>query len=127
MFTHVMVGSNNIEQSKQFYDAIMVAIGYEPGAMDRKGRCMYVTDDGVFAITKPINGEAATYGNGMTIGFKVESTELVDAWHASGVAHGGTSCEEPPGIRASAERTVYLAYLRDPTGHKICATHFMTT
>ncbi|WP_428775671.1 VOC family protein [Vibrio sp.] len=125
MFSHVMVGSNDIEQSKRFYDAIMQVLGYPTGVIDGKGRCLYLNPEGVLGITKPINGEQATHGNGMTIGFKVKSPELVDAWHAAGLKHGGTACEEPPGVRASAERKLYLAYLRDPSGNKICATHFM--
>lgn len=71
-----------------------------------------------------INGEAATHGYGMTIDFTVSSPELVDTWHAAGLAHGGTACEEPPRIRASATRSLYLAYLRDPAGNKFCVTHF---
>lgn len=127
MFSHIMLGANDIEESKHFYDAIMNVLGYEPGVIDAKGRCFYRSSDGAFGITKPINGEPATHGNGMTIGFKVDSPELVDAWHAAGVANGGTSCENPPGIRESDTRKLYLAYLRDPTGNKLCATHFVSS
>jgi len=126
MFSHVMVGSNDIGKSKAFYDALMKVLGYSEGVIDEKGRCLYVSKEGVFAITSPIDGEAATPGNGMTIGFKVASPELVDAWHQSGIANDGTPCEEPPGVRVSGERKLYVAYLRDPTGNKICAAHFMS-
>ncbi|ELL0587584.1 TPA: VOC family protein [Vibrio vulnificus] len=126
MFSHVMIGSNDIEKSKLFYDAILSVLGYPEGVIDSKGRCLYINKEGVLGITRPINGESATYGNGMTVGFKVTSPELVDAWHAAGLASGGIACEDPPGIRASAERKLYLAYLRDPTGNKICATHYMS-
>jgi catechol 2,3-dioxygenase-like lactoylglutathione lyase family enzyme len=88
--------------------------------MDDRGRCFYRTDSGVFAITKPIDGNAATHGNGSTIGFLAESQAAADAWHAAGLANGGVSCEDPPGLRANG---LYLAYLRDPSGNKICALH----
>ncbi len=123
MFSHIMVGANSIEESKVFYDAIMQVLGYSEGVIDNKGRCFYWTPEGVFAITKPINGEEATPGNGMTIGFKVSGPELINAWHAAGIANGGTTCEEPPGIRENGTMKLYLAYLRDPAGNKICATH----
>ncbi|WP_087018542.1 VOC family protein [Thaumasiovibrio subtropicus] len=127
MFSHIMIGSNNIQQSKQFYDAIMAVLGYSEGIIDARGRCLYLSQEGVLGITAPVNGEPSTVGNGMTVGFKASSPALVDAWHAAGVANGGTTCEEPPGVRSSPERKLYLAYLRDPFGNKVCATHFMTT
>ncbi|WP_027854720.1 VOC family protein [Marinobacterium litorale] len=125
MFSHVMVGSNDIEKSKAFYDAILSTLGYPEGVIDQKGRCFYLSSEGTFAITAPIDGQNATPGNGMTIGFKVSSPELVHAWHEAGLASGGTPCEEPPGLRETGGRKLYLAYLRDPSGNKICATHFM--
>ncbi|CAG22326.1 VOC family protein [Photobacterium profundum] len=123
MFSHIMVGANDIQQSKTFYDAILGAMGYEPGVLDEKGRCFYFTKSGIFALSKPINGESACHGNGSTIGFSAESTEIADAWHAAGVANGGTTCEEPPAIREGAIGQLYLAYLRDPSGNKVCAVH----
>ncbi|MDC0610206.1 VOC family protein [Vibrio sp.] len=123
MFSHIMLGSNDIEQSKRFYDAIMGELGHGEGVIDPKGRCFYLTSEGRFALTKPINGEPATFGNGMTIGFSATSTDMVDAWHKAGVANGGTTCEAPPGVRDIGERQLYLAYLRDPTGNKICAVY----
>lgn len=125
MFSHIMIGSNDIEKSKAFYDAILAVLGYPEGVIDEKGRCIYMNQDGVLGITKPLNGEPATHGNGMTIGFKASSPELVDAWHAAGLANGGTACEDPPGIRESGEIKLYLAYLRDPSGNKLCGTHFI--
>ena len=86
MFSHVMVGANDVAESKRFYDAILGALGYEPGVMDDRGRCFYFTATGVFAITSPINGEAACHGNGSTVGFAASSPEQADAWHAAGVA-----------------------------------------
>lgn len=125
MFSHIMLGANDIEKSKVFYDAIMEALGYKPGVLDHLGRCMYVHSGGVFIITKPINGEPATHGNGMTIGFKAKTPELADKWHAAGLANGGVACEDPPGIRTNGYQSMYLAYLRDPAGNKLCAAHFL--
>ncbi len=123
MFSHVMVGANDVGESKRFYDAILGALGYEPGVMDDRGRCFYFTATGVFAITSPINGEAACHGNGSTVGFAASSPEQADAWHAAGVANGGTSCEDAPGVREGGLGQMYLAYLRDPSGNKVCALH----
>ncbi len=121
MFSHVMVGANDVNASKTFYDAILGALGIPPGKPDAKGRVFYMTKTGVFAITKPINGAPACAANGSTIGFAVESPEMADAWHAAGIANGGTACEDPPGIREGGLGALYLAYLRDPSGNKICA------
>lgn len=124
MYSHQMVGSNDIARSKIFYDALFAALGGTPGVIDAKGRIVYAHNGGRFLVTRPINGEAATHSNGGTIGFTMESPEQADAWHAAGVAHGGTTCEDPPGIRQATEgRTLYLAYLRDPDGNKLCALH----
>ena len=121
MFSHVMLGANDIQASKKFYDAIFGALGVAPGTMDDKGRVFYMTKTGAFGITIPINGQPACAANGGTIGFAVDSTEAGDAWHAAGVANGGTTCEDPPGIREGGLGKMYLAYLRDPAGNKICA------
>lgn len=121
MFSHVMLGANDIEASKKFYDAILGTLGYGPGVIDEKGRLFYITDTGIFALTKPIDGQPASCGNGSTIGFSVETTELGDAWHQAGLDNGGTTCEDPPGIREGGGLKMYLAYLRDPAGNKICA------
>lgn len=123
MFSHIMIGANDIEASKKFYDAALGALGVAPGKMDDKGRVFYRTKTGVFAITKPIDGNAATFANGGTVGFACESPDVAAAWHAAGVAHGGKTCEEPPGWREGAFGKLYLAYLRDPSGNKICALH----
>ena len=69
----------------------------------------------------PINGEVACGANGGTIGFAVETPEQGDAWHAAGLANGGTAIEDAPGLRTSEMGSMYLAYLRDPAGNKICA------
>jgi catechol 2,3-dioxygenase-like lactoylglutathione lyase family enzyme len=118
-----MVGADDVEKSKTFYDAILGALGHEPGVFDDKGRCFYFTPTGIFAITQPINGEPASPGNGSTIGFAAADPAAADAWHAAGLANGGSSCEDPPGAREGAAGKLYLAYLRDPSGNKLCALH----
>ncbi|MBV8962165.1 MAG: VOC family protein [Hyphomicrobiales bacterium] len=123
MFTHVMVGASSIAASKKFYDAVLGAIGIPEGQADPKGRIFYRTKTGVFGISKPIDGNAATPANGGTIGFACESPEKAKAFHDAGVAHGGESVEDPPGWREGAAGKIYLAYLRDPSGNKICAVH----
>ena len=125
MFSHIMVGANDVQESKTFYDAILGALGYEPGFIDDKGRCFYANKEGVFAISKPIDGEAACSGNGSTVGFTVADSAAADAWHEAGLANGGTTCEDPPGVREGNNGSMYLAYLRDPSGNKICALHRM--
>ena len=126
MFSHVAVGSNDIAQSKKFYDALFSAIGGKPGVQDEKGRLMYFHNGGLFMVTKPIDGKSATHANGGTIGFAITSPEQTDAWHTAGVANGGTAIEDPPGVRPSGVGDLYLAYLRDPDGNKLCAVHRMS-
>jgi catechol 2,3-dioxygenase-like lactoylglutathione lyase family enzyme len=121
MFSHVMLGANDIDQAKVFYDAILGTLGIGPGVIDPKGRLFYMTKSGVFGLSKPIDGGAACGANGGTIGFNVDSPEQGDAWHAAGVASGGIACEDPPGVRENPGANMYLAYLRDPSGNKICA------
>ncbi|SEK42093.1 Catechol 2,3-dioxygenase [Colwellia chukchiensis] len=123
MFSHIMIGANDIQASKKFYDAILAELGHKPGVIDEKGRCFYFTDQGIFALTTPINGEPASHGNGTTIGFAAANPEQAKAWHAAGVANGGSACEDAPGVREGAIGKLYLAYLRDPSGNKICALH----
>ncbi|TKB56531.1 VOC family protein [Ferrimonas aestuarii] len=127
MFSHIMIGANDIAASKKFYDAILATMGHKPGVIDPKGRCFYYTESGIFALTKPINGEPADHGNGTTIGFAAATPEIADAWHAAGVENGGSTCEQPPGVRPSPVGGLYLAYLRDPDGNKICALHRVTS
>jgi catechol 2,3-dioxygenase-like lactoylglutathione lyase family enzyme len=115
-----MLGATDLAASKKFYDAALGALGIGPGHQDDKGRVFYMTDTGIFAISTPINGEPACAANGGTIGFNVASPEQGDAWHAAGAANGGTPCEDAPGIRESEMGKMYLAYLRDPSGNKIC-------
>ena len=121
MFSHVMVGANDLEASRKFYDAILGALGVAPGTLNRDIRYFYRTPTGVFSFTLPIDDKAATPANGGTIGFAAKSPEEVDAFHSAGVANGGTTCEDPPGYREGPAGRLYLACLRDPIGNKICA------
>ncbi|MEN0074456.1 MAG: VOC family protein [Paracraurococcus sp.] len=125
MFTHVMIGSNDIARSKAFYDALFAAIGGKPGTVDPRGRLVYAHNGGRFLITTPIDGKPATHANGGTIGFAMASPAEADAWHKAGVAHGGTAIEDPPGVREGPSGKLYLAYLRDPDGNKLCGLHRM--
>ena len=122
MFSHVMLGVNDLEASNKFYDALLGALDIKPGFAN-KTRYFYRSPTGTVAITTPINGEPACHGNGSTIGFNVASPEQGDAFHAAGIANGGTTCEEPPGFRDGPVGKLYLAYLRDPDGNKICALY----
>jgi catechol 2,3-dioxygenase-like lactoylglutathione lyase family enzyme len=124
MFSHVMIGTNDLERAKSFYDSVLGALGIPPAIIDRH-RIFYMTATGVFSVSKPIDGEPATAANGGTVGFLAKSPEEADAWHAAGVAAGGTPIEDPPGVREGPSGKIYLAYLRDPDGNKICALHRM--
>lgn len=127
MFNHVMVGSNDIERSKRFYDALLGMLGAgEPHrnvAESGHTRLFYRHDGNTFCISEPINGEQATAANGGTIGFKCTSPEQVAQFHDVAVANGGTSCEEPPGPRENTMGTLHLSYVRDPDGNKLCALY----
>jgi catechol 2,3-dioxygenase-like lactoylglutathione lyase family enzyme len=127
MLNHIMIGTNDIEKSKQFYDAVLGVLGAgEPVRnIGPSGhiRLFYRHDGSSFCLTQPINGEPARVANGSTIGFKCSSPEQLQAFHDTAVAHGGTSIEEPPGPRQAATGAMYLAYVRDPDGHKLCAIH----
>jgi len=125
MFSHVMLGASNIEKSKQFYDAVLGALGCKPGFTDAHGRVFWRHQGNTFCITKPINGQPVTHANGGTLGFAAVNPEQANAAHAAGVAAGGVDCEDPPGWRGEAGQpgAMYLAYLRDPDGNKLCLLH----
>jgi catechol 2,3-dioxygenase-like lactoylglutathione lyase family enzyme len=122
MFSHVMIGTNDLDRAKSFYDALLGTLDIPPAAVDRH-RIFYRTKTGVFSVSKPIDGKTATFANGGTIGFACNSPEQADAWHATGIANGGKTCEDPPGVREGPGVKLYIAYLRDPDGNKICALH----
>lgn len=120
MFNHVMVGSNDMDRSKRFYDALFAALGARPGMQNEK-HLLYLHKGGVFMVGRPLDGQPATHANGGTIGFAADSPEQLQAWHDAGVAAGGMSVEDPPGPRDGMYGKQHLAYLRDPDGNKLCA------
>ena len=127
MFSHIMIGSNDIERSKRFYDAVLGVLGAGEASRNQaptgQVRLFYRHDGNTFCLTEPLNGEPATFANGGTIGFKCSSPEQVVQFHDVAVAHGGTSIEDPPGLRQGNLGALHLAYVRDPDGHKLCAIH----
>ena len=123
MFSHIMVGANDVAASREFYDAVLGALGVSPGVDDPRGRVWWRTERGLFAISKPLDGEPACHANGGTIGFTARTIEAADAFHAAGLVHGGVSIEDPPGLRDGTFGKLHLAYLRDPSGNKVCAMH----
>ena len=131
MFSHVMVGTNDIEQAKRFYDAVLAVLGAGEPVRNRAAtgheRLFYRHAGSTFAVVQPINDEPACAANGGTIGFQCESPEQVQAFHDMAVAHGGTSIEQPPGVRPGSFGPLFLAYVRDPDGNKLCALHRMKT
>jgi catechol 2,3-dioxygenase-like lactoylglutathione lyase family enzyme len=123
MFSHIMIGSNDIDRSKKFYDAVFGVLGVSPATPDARGRIAYAHNGGRFMVSKPIDGQPACHANGGTIGFVMSSPEQAAAWHKAGCANGGTSIEDPPGFRQGPAGQIYLAYLRDPDGNKIVGVH----
>jgi catechol 2,3-dioxygenase-like lactoylglutathione lyase family enzyme len=128
MFSHVMIGSNDLDRSQRFYDAVLGVLGVQGGPMRNTTpaghtRLFYAHDGGMLCITQPISNQPATAANGFTLGFKCSSPEQVKAFHDVAVAHGGSSIEDPPGIREGSLGALYLSYVRDPDGHKLCALH----
>ena len=122
MFSHIMIGTNDLDRAKSCYDAVLGTLGVKPAFVDRH-RIFYRTAGGTFSVSLPIDGKPATFANGGTIGFTCENEAQGDAWHAAGLANGGVTCEDPPGVREGPTGKMYLAYLRDPDGNKICALH----
>ena len=127
MFSHMMVGSNDIERSKRFYDAVLGVLGAGEPFRNKTNTghtgLFYRHEGSTFAISEPINGDEATPANGGTIGFKCSSPEQVQQFHEIAVANGGKSIEQPPGLREGNMGAMYLAYVRDPDGHKLCAVY----
>lgn len=127
MFNHIMVGTDDIERSKTFYDAVLGVLGAgEPMRHKSEAgqtRLFYSHNGNTFAVSEPINGEAATGANGGTIGFKCNSADQVRDFHDIAVAHGGTSIEGPPGLREGSMGALHLSYVRDPDGNKLCGIH----
>lgn len=118
MYSHIVLGANDIEAARAFYDAALGALGHAPGN-PMGDRVIYASEQGLLMITKPFDGKPACFGNGVTIGFNASSPEAVDAFHAAGLGAGGSD-EGAPGPRPAIPNS-YAAYLRDPTGNKILA------
>ncbi|PPT76484.1 glyoxalase [Xanthomonas arboricola pv. populi] len=128
MLNHVMVGSNDIARSRQFYDAVLGSVlgAAEPlvnPANSGHVRLFYRHAGSTFVVSEPIDDAPATSGNGATVGFSCGSPEQVQAFHDAAVAAGGVSIEDPPGLRESRMGPVWLAYVRDPDGNKLCAIY----
>ena len=125
MFTHVTLGANDVEASHKFYDAVLGVLGHQPGVPSEVPMpgVWYMTSRGMLGVVKPRDGQAACHANGGTIGFAAASPEAVIAFAEAGVAAGGTAIEDPAGPRDTPFGFLHLAYLRDPSGNKICALH----
>lgn len=127
MLNHIMIGSGDIEKSKSFYNAVLGVLGAgEPMAhVNDTGqtRLFYIHDGSTFSISEPINGEPVAPSNGSTIGFVCNSPEQIQEFHDVAIANGGTSIEDPPGLREGSMGPMYLCYFTDPDGHKICGIH----
>lgn len=127
MFSHVMVGTNDIERARVFYDTVMGVLGVGEAIQNTAGnghdRLFYLNKGGTFCVSEPINDEPATVGNGSTVGFKCDSPEQVREFHDTAVANGGTSIEDAPGLREGSMGDMHLSYVRDPDGNKLCAIH----
>lgn len=120
MFSHIVLGADDIAAAQKFYDAALAPLGHGPGVETPDGaRVIYQADSGILMITKPLNGEPATFANGGTLGFAAPNPEAVDAFHSAGIKAGGSD-EGAPGPRPAIPGS-YGAYLRDPTGNKIVA------
>ena len=122
IFTHVVLGTNDLEKATQFYDAALGALGVKNLGPMGDNACLYGAEGPEFLVTKPANGEEACHANGGTIGFAAPSRDAVHKFHEAGLANGGTD-EGEPGPRAFTP-TAYAAYLRDPCGNKICSYCF---
>ena len=127
MFSHVMVGSNDIERSKRFYNAVLGSIGagdpFRNKTPSGQDVLFYIHGGNTMGIIEPVDGKEAACGNGGTIGFTCNSAEQVQQFHDAAVAHGGTTAEDPPGLRDTNMGPLYLAYVRDPDGNKLCALY----
>ena len=127
MLNHVMIGSNDIEKTKKFYNSVLSVLG-AGDAMEHvnetgQTRLFYIHDGSTFSISEPVNGEPVSIANGSTIGFVCDSPEQVKEFHDIAVSNGGISVEDPPGPRDGTMGLMHLCYFLDPDGHKICGIH----
>ena len=128
MFNHLIMGANDIDKSKSFYEKVLGVLGFEGQPLEHTSdsghkRVFFMHDGSMFGISEPIDDQPATHGNGTTLGFKCTSPEQVKEFHDVAVANGGTTCEDPPGLRESSLGPMHLSYVRDPSGNKLCAIH----
>ena len=118
MINHIFIGTNDVEKARAFYKATFDALGVH--GHDLPHGTAFSNGEAAVVVATPANGEPACVSNGATAGFKAKSYAEVDAWHAAGLANGGTD-EGAPGVRENSPGHMYGAYLRDPDGHKVCA------
>lgn len=121
VFSHTCLGASDLDSSTKFYDAALAALGVKNLGPFGDNVVLYGRDKPALLVLRPGNGEAPS-SNGVTVGFAAASPAEVDAFHAAGLAAGGT-CEGPAGPRGHLPGA-YAAYLRDPAGNKICAYTF---
>jgi len=123
MFSHVTVGTSKLTRALRFYDAALAPLGLQR-ARTFKVAASYAPPgfSGVnepFWVVRPLDGQAASAGNGVTVAFDAASRVAVDAFYQAALAAGGTD-EGPPGLRAHYHPDYYGAYVRDPDGNKVC-------
>ena len=121
MIGYVMVGTNNLDQSVKFYDELLEILNLE--RTEKDDFCAGYSKKGgdgkvEFYVTKPVNKEKATIGNGSQISFLTNSRSIVDKFHEIGLKLGGTS--EGSGGERPEGSGVYYSYIRDLDGNKIC-------
>ena len=123
MIGYVTVGSNDLEKSRSFYDALMPVLG--AGRIMEFGDNFTMYGTGMnrpgLAVCKPYDGNAATVGNGNMTSIACDSRAKVDELYAKAIELGG-SCEGPPGVRGEeGPHAFYGAYFRDLDGNKLAA------
>lgn len=123
MFSHITLGSNDLERAGRFYDAVLLPLGLKRRMVEPDGGPLALCWVGETALPRfyvysPFNGEPASAGNGTMVAFNAASSAAVDIAHAAGLAAGGSD-EGAPGPRPHYSPGYYGAYLRDPEGNKV--------
>lgn len=120
MISYTTLGTNDMQRSIAFYDAVFATIGgTRTDTSPTWTGYVRAGDRGKFFLTRPFDRAAATAGNGQMLAFLADDRAAVDAFHAAALAHQGT-CEGPPGVREGMNPVFYAAYVRDPDGNKLC-------
>lgn len=122
IYTHVTVGTNDLEKSRAFYDSALAKLELRRIADLGEGGSIWGVDKPAFFVLKPANGQPATIGNGVTVSFEAPSRAAIDAFHSAALAAGGKD-EGKPGTRDWAPHA-YAAYVRDLDGNKLAAYCF---